>query len=243
MPTIKPSFSIDTLPQYFWALVSVGVTTLILYSIGRATLGEAVIALLYLVPVGWVASRWGQGPGICTAVAAALCFDFFFIPPFLTFTVGSLEGWLVLIIFLVVAVVIVGRIQSGLNQAKAHEREAIFMYELSMALAGSHTPELIGQILAEKLQQLYQAALVQVTIQQQGGAKPVLTSSPQVRKLDRRPDRVVPMVAARGLMGEIWIWSLTLPLPAADNRLLNNFASQAALALERVSEAYTRPII
>jgi K+-sensing histidine kinase KdpD len=152
------------------------------------------------------------------------------------------EGWLVLIIFLLVAVVIVGRIQSGLNQAQAHEREAIFMYELSIALAGSHTTEMIGQILAEKLQQLYQAALVQVTIQQMGGAKPVVTSYPQGSKIDRRPDRVVPVVAARGFMGEIWMWSQELSLPSAENRLLNNFASQAARALERASEAQASAI-
>ena len=37
------------------------------------------------------------------ALAAALAFDFLFIPPFYTFAVGSLEGWLVLAIFLAVA--------------------------------------------------------------------------------------------------------------------------------------------
>jgi K+-sensing histidine kinase KdpD len=241
MPKVKPSFSIDTLPRYFWALVSVGVTTLVLYSIGRATLGEAVIALLYLVPVGWIASRWGHGPGICAAVAAALCFDFFFIPPFFTFTVGNLEGWLVLVIFLLVAVVIVGRIQSGLSQAKAHEKEAIFMYELSLALADSQTPEMIGQILAEKLQELYQAALVQVTIQPPEQAKPVVTRCPQGKVLDSRPDRVVPMMGIRRMTGEIWLWQQEMPLPAADNRLLNNYASQGAWALERLSEIGVKP--
>jgi K+-sensing histidine kinase KdpD len=241
MTKMKPAFSIDTLPRYFWALISVGVTTLILYLIGRATLGEAVIALLYLVPVGWIASRWGQGPGICAAVAAALCFDFFFIPPFLTFTVGSLEGWLVLIIFLLVAVVIVGRIQSGLTQAKARENEAIFMYELSLALANSQTPDLVGQILAEKLQQLYQAALVQVTIQSGNLAKPVTISYPQGKAINRHPDRVVPMMGARGMAGEIWLWRQDMPLPGADNRLLNNYASQGAWALERLSEIGVKP--
>jgi len=30
--------------------------------IGRDTLGEAVIALIYLVPVTWSANRWGHCP-------------------------------------------------------------------------------------------------------------------------------------------------------------------------------------
>src|SRR5512142_2219962 len=106
-------FRLDMLERCFLAVLMVAVTTLIMFLIGRPVLGEAVIALLYLVPIGYSTTRWGQGPGICAAVMAALSFDFFFIPPFYTFTVGSVEGWLVLIIFMIVAILIVGRIQYG----------------------------------------------------------------------------------------------------------------------------------
>jgi hypothetical protein len=82
------------------ALLTVAATTIPLVLIGRDTLGEAVIALIYLVPVAWSANRWGQLPGISAALAAALAFDFLFIPPFYTFAVARLEGWLVLAIFL-----------------------------------------------------------------------------------------------------------------------------------------------
>ncbi|HSB65654.1 MAG TPA: DUF4118 domain-containing protein, partial [Anaerolineales bacterium] len=85
-----------TFVSCFFAFISVAVLTILLKLIGRDTLGEAVIALLYLVPVGWSASQWGQGAGVCAAVSAALAFDYFFIPPFYTFVVGRLEGWLVL---------------------------------------------------------------------------------------------------------------------------------------------------
>ena len=146
------------------AVLSVGATTAVLLLVGRDKLGEAVIALLYLVPIGWSASRWGQLPGLSAAVTAALTFDFFFIPPFLTLTVGNLEGWLVLMIFSAVAVVVVGRIQSALSRAQASEREAIFMYELSAALAGMRSQVAVARTLARQLQQLYQAALVRVTI-------------------------------------------------------------------------------
>ena len=77
-------------------------------------LGEAVIALVYLVPIIWSGYRWGQGPGMSAALAAALAFDFLFIPPFYTFVIGSLEGWLVLAIFLAVAMLLVGRFHASL---------------------------------------------------------------------------------------------------------------------------------
>src|SRR4030066_119359 len=89
------SFSFTILVNCIFSFLSVFGLTIFFKLIGRDTLGEAVIALLYLVPVGWSATQWGQGAGVCAAVTAALAFDYFFIPPFYTFVVGRLEGWLV----------------------------------------------------------------------------------------------------------------------------------------------------
>src|SRR6266849_2375624 len=122
MQSIRLSMSAKTLLASGKAVVAVAATTAVLLIAGRNTLGEAVIALLLLVPVGWSTTRWGSGAGLAAALAAALAFDFFFIPPFYTVTIGSLEGWLVFVIFLVVAVVMVDRIYSGLARAQASER-------------------------------------------------------------------------------------------------------------------------
>jgi len=226
--------SLELVTRCFWATLAVIGVTAIMRLIGREALGEAVIALLYLLPIGWSTARWGQVPGVCGSIAAALAFDFFFIPPFNTFTVGSLEGWLVLIIFLLVSVVIVGRIQVGLTQAQTREREAIFMYEMSLALARSQTPDEIARTLAEQLQQLYQAALVQVSFQREDPPHSLIARSSVGKAFNRRPDRVVPIMAARGLVGEICIWGEQAPLPPVENRLLQNFAAQGALTFERV---------
>jgi K+-sensing histidine kinase KdpD len=220
-----------------WTILAVAATTAILFLIGRSTLGEAVIALLYLLPIGWATAKWGQVPGICGAVSAALAFDFFFIPPFYTFTVGRLEGWLVLVIFLAVAVLIVGRIQSGLSQAQAREREATFMYELSAMLAGLRTQEAVARALANFIQQTLQAELVQVGVISEEDMAPIVISAPNdngVRSTAKtRPDKVVPLLAAREMAGEIRIWRGKIPLPCEDSHLLRSFATQGALALER----------
>jgi len=230
----------ETVEKFVWVTLLIAGTTAILYLIGRETLGEGVIALIYLIPISWVTSRWGQGPGILSAVIAALSFDFFFIPPFFTFTVGSLEGWLILIIFLLVAVGIVGRIQAGFAQAQEREREAMFMYEMSLALAGSQSPEEIAHNLANKLEELYLATLVQVTLKQENPPQTVMASSMNGKAVDRRPDRIVPIMTARGLVGEICIWSEKVPLPPVESRLLQNFAAQAARALEYSHQQHTR---
>ncbi len=233
MKRIPLSFSVEMLSQSALAVGSVAVTTAALWLIGRDTLGEAVIALLYLVPIGWSASRWGQLPGMCAALTAALMFDFFFIPPFYTFAVGRLEGWLVLAIFLTVAVVIVGRIQSVLTKARASERDAIFMYELSTALAGLRTQAAVAHILARQLQQMFLASLVRVIIHQEGQSSDIIASEPRGGVGKGRPDRSIPILNAWGLVGEIQLWRGYPAMPPEESRLLQNFASQAAQALER----------
>jgi K+-sensing histidine kinase KdpD len=216
-----------------FAILSVAALTIPLKYIGRDTLGEAVIALLYLVPVVWSAARWGQAAGICAAVSAALAFDFLFIPPFYTFNIARLEGWLVLAIFLVVSIVVIGRIQSSLTKAQNSEREALFMYELSSTLAGLRTQEAVVHALATHLQQMFLAELVDVCIQPGNQSSSLLVSVPPNVKSSGIPDRILPIIASPGLIGEIRIWRGNGWLPAEGSRLLNNFATQAAQALER----------
>jgi two-component system sensor histidine kinase KdpD len=233
MNKYRISFSSTIFFNCIFAFLSVIVLTIPLLLIGRDTLGEAVVALLYLVPVGWSAARWGQGAGICAAVTAALAFDYFFIPPFYTFAVGRLEGWLVLIIFLVVAIVVVGRIQSGLTRAQTSEREAVFMYEMSSALAGLRTQEAVVRTLATHLQSMLQAELVEVYVQPEGNDKVLFFSAPPDVKGTGVPDRILPVLASPGLLGEIRIWRGHGWMPAEGSRLLSNFTTQASQALER----------
>jgi two-component system sensor histidine kinase KdpD len=212
-------------------------TTALFLLIGRNVLGEGVIALLYLVPISWSTTRWGQLAGMCAAVTACLTFNFFFIPPFYTFQVESVEGWLILIIFLVVAAVIVERIHYGLQRAHIREREALFMYELSTALAGARTPDTVARTLARQLQQMLQATLVQVVVEPDRTSTSITESSPPTGSSAEKPDQVLPMLSPHRLVGEIRLWRGRAPLPPANGILLQNFAEQGALAIERVQAA------
>jgi K+-sensing histidine kinase KdpD len=239
---IRLSFTPEMFMYCVLAATAVAVTTVPLVFIGRDTLGEAVIALLYLVPVGWTAASWGQGPGLCAALVAALTFDFYFIPPFHTFAVGRLEGWLVLIIFLAVAILVVGRIQSGLTKARENERDALFMYELSAILAGLRTQEAVVNALARHLQQMFLATLVEVSFQLDSRSSLLFARVPIDGVGKNKPDRVVPIFAAPALVGEIRLWRGNGWLPPENSRLLQNLTNQAGLALERarLAEAEAR---
>ncbi len=200
-------------------------TTLVLMLIGRNELGDAVAALIYLVPIIWSGYRWGQGPGMSAAVAAALAFEFLFIPPFYTFAIGSLEGWLILAIFLAVAMILVGRFHASLTKA----REATCMYELSDALSDMLTWEAVTYGAARYIQQLFQAALVNVTYQSSKQSPRMVASEPQYGKGEGKPDRVLPILNAWGMVGEIQIWRGDYSkLPSEDSPLMQNFAAQTA---------------
>lgn len=231
MKKLNVTLTPEIILNCFLGVVTVAALTAILAFIGRPTLGEAVIALLYLLPISYSTTRWGQVSGICAAVAAALAFDFFFIPPFYTFTVGNLEGWLVLVIFLAVAILIVGRIQFGLSQARQREREAIFMYELSSALAGLREQVAVARILADQIQQIYQATLVKVIILKNGSH--LAAFSPAGGAVKGEPNLTIPIINGPEMAGEISIWRGEIPLPTEENRLLQSFAMQGAMALER----------
>jgi two-component system sensor histidine kinase KdpD len=237
------AFSSTIFFNCIFAFLSVVILTIPLLFIGRETLGEAVIALLYLVPVGWSAAQWGQGAGVCAAVTAALAFDYFFIPPFYTFAVGRLEGWLVLAIFLVVSIVVIGRIQSGLSKAKTSEQEALFMYEMSASLSGLRTQEAVAHALATNLQLMFQAELVEVGIQPGNKSTPLLVKVPPEVIGSGIPDRILPILASPGLVGEIRIWRGNGWLPTEGSRLLSNLASQASQALERARLAEAEALI
>lgn len=211
-------------------MLTVIALTIPMWLIGRNVLGEAVISLLYLAPIAWSASKWGQLSGVSAALTAALLFDFLFIPPFYTFVVGSLEGWLVLVIFFAIAIVVVGRIQDSLSKA----REATFMYELSSMLANARTQDAVAHTVARYLRQLFQAAQVNVTFQQSKQTPRIAVSEVQASEVKGKPDRILALLNEWGLVGEIQIWQGEFSeLPVEDSLLLQNFASQAARAFER----------
>jgi K+-sensing histidine kinase KdpD len=226
----KIKFTPNMLTNGLKGMLSVIVITIPMWLIGRNVLGEAVISLLYLAPIAWSASKWGQTSGVSAALTAALCFDFLFIPPFYTFAVGSLEGWLVLVIFFAIAIVVVGRIQESLSKA----REATFMYELGSALANVRTQDAVAHIVARYLRQLFQASQVSVSFQQSKQMPRIVVVEPHDDAKKGQPDRVLPILNAWGLVGEIQIWRGEFSdLPTEDSQLLQNFASQAARAFER----------
>ena len=220
----------------FSAVLAVAVTALVLLLVRRDVVGEGVIALVFLMPVTWAAYRWGLAAGMSAALTAAFIFDFFFIPPFYTFTVGNLEGWLILVIFFAVAIIVVERIQSTLSRAQSSEQEAVMMYEFSTALAGLRSQDAITHSSARFFRLMFMAELVIVSIQLKNQTQPMVACEPQDKAVaTTKPDRILPILNSWGLVGEVQIWrGAEITIPSIESRLMRNLALQIGLAIERV---------
>jgi two-component system sensor histidine kinase KdpD len=212
-------------------LLIVAVTSL--FTLLRGVLDTTLVALLYLIPLGIITARWGLGPGIMSALIAFLAFNYFFIEPHYTFTVHRPADIVILMVFLVVAVVIsqlVGQAQAGLAAATAREREATQLYELSTALAGLPDDHAIVQILAKQIHTVADGEHVELNTK---GTRSFSVRMPESDPPVRPPELILPIEAARSALGEIRLWRAEPAISPNEKRLLQTFASQGALALER----------
>src|ERR1051326_7901510 len=88
---------------YAVAALSVFALTLLLKIVGTHV-NAATVSLALLLNVLFIATRWGSLPALFTSILAMLCFNFFFLPPFGTFTIAATDNWVALLAFLVTAV-------------------------------------------------------------------------------------------------------------------------------------------
>ena len=118
------------------AAVVVGATILALPL--RPYLAPVNLAIVYLLGVVGVAARFHRAASVATAFASVAAFDFFCVPPYLTFAVADPEYVVTFAAMLVVALVIstqTDRIRAQSKESAAREARAQALYRLSDRLA------------------------------------------------------------------------------------------------------------
>jgi two-component system sensor histidine kinase KdpD len=96
------------------------------------------ISLLYLMPVLISAVRWRLWPSLAASFLGMLFFDYFFVPPVLSFTVADIRYLLNFAIFLIVALVtgtLAARLRAQADEAMERERRTASLYSLSHKIA------------------------------------------------------------------------------------------------------------
>ena len=110
---------------YLVAALSVGALTLFLKLLGDHV-NATTVSLFLLLNVLFIATRWGSLPALLASVLAMLCFNFFFLPPFGTFTIAATDNWIALFAFLITAVTagqLSARAKRRAEEAESGKRE------------------------------------------------------------------------------------------------------------------------
>lgn len=126
-------------PWRGYGIAALGVAAATLVCFAMAPFFElANLIMVYLLGVVLVARRGEREPAIFAAVAAVLAFDFFFVPPHLTFAVSDTQYLVIFVVMLLVGLIIsqlTVQSREQLAHARLRERRTAALHAHSKALA------------------------------------------------------------------------------------------------------------
>ncbi|HSJ52597.1 MAG TPA: sensor histidine kinase KdpD [Anaerolineae bacterium] len=252
--------------QYVWAAMLVLLGSL-LGSLLRQFLAPTNLVMIYLLVVVVAALYLGRGPAVLAAVLGVLVFDFFFVPPYLTFAVEDTEYVLTFLGLLLVGLIIsdlTARVRDQVEAARRREREATALYALSRDLTVAADLDAETKAVAAHAGDTFGREVIILlpgpedggTLRSSGG-QPGLTldehemavatwafqhGQPAGRGTDTLAAarlRYLPLKTARKTVGVLGVRSAEEGkyLTPSQRRLLDAFASLAAVAIERVQLA------
>ncbi len=143
MPVRRP------LTEYLQAIGLCVLTALVALPL-RGWLDKANIVMLFLLAVFVIAVRLGRGPAVLTALLSVALFDFFFVPPHISFSVADAQYLVTFAVMLAVGL-ITSHLAAQLGErsvaAEAGEREMRVLYALACDLGATLSCEQVGDVL------------------------------------------------------------------------------------------------
>ena len=244
------------------ALGLVALVTLIGHAI--SALGNVTnVALLFLLPVVVAATREGLRPGLTTAIACSLAYNFFFIPPLYTFTIADPQNLITVMVLLGIAVLLsqlASRVRDHAVMAEASATENGALAGFARQLAPISTAEEVARVLSAEVARLFAVRCV-LLMPDTGGDLTVRSATDEDIRLDtldlaaarwafdtgRRAGRgsdtltacewlFSPVGAAGRTLGVLGIARPDTAQPLRPDQwpLLSSLIDQAGLALERI---------
>ncbi|MEJ8675759.1 DUF4118 domain-containing protein [Chromobacterium amazonense] len=216
------------------------------------------VIMVHLLAVVLIATRYGRGPGVLASFLSVAAFDFFFVPPRLSFAVSDTQYLLTFIVMLVVALIIsqlTARFRFEATIATYRERRTRALYDLGRELAGALTASQIIETAVGRLEPLFRAKVMLFIPNSEDQLRAATdygsTADTGVAQwvfdnlqpaglgtntLPSNPALYVPLKApmrTRGVIALLPEETIHAFLPE-QQRLLETCAAQIALALERV---------
>ncbi len=220
----------------------------------RSDVGGSTTALVLVIPVVVGTLIGGFGAGAASVVAGFLVYDFAFVRPYWTLSVGTSQNWTALVVYVVVMLLVV-RVVDVLETTRSEARRARDymrrVSEVSELLVGE-------QPLDELLKTIVTTAMTAFNVpgasllELENGRLVVVASvgeplsANELRQLEPRSGQPVSVGTSPASSSALRTVALTssgravgilamrsIPIEDTDRDLLNTFANDAALALER----------
>jgi len=249
--------------RYAQGLALVAAVTLLGQPI-RPLIVPTNLVMAYLLIVVIAAIRLGRGPSIMTAILSVLAFDLFFVPPRLTFVVADAQYLLTFAGLLAVGLVIstlTSRVREQAKAAQHREAQTAASYDLSRDLAAAMGLEGIIQAVITRVGQIFNRHVAILLPEGETLAPSTMGSGfgfsederavatwafqhgqPAGRGTDTLPGadaRYLPLKTAHGVVGVLGVKPAIAgdQLTPEQRRLMETFASQIAVAIERAQLA------
>jgi two-component system sensor histidine kinase KdpD len=149
--------------QYMLAGVIVTACTLVGWAMHALGLKEANVVMVFLSGVALVSARYGRGPSIASAVASVLVFDFFFVPPYFTFTVSDVEYVITFIVMLGIGILIselTSRLQAQLRASQQQEHRTDQLFRMTRQLTELAGSEFLVRTAGRQLAEIFDGEVV-----------------------------------------------------------------------------------
>ena len=144
-------------PRYAYALLGPIAATALAWLM-FPYFATANLVMMYLLAIIVIAIRLGRGPSILASILSVATFDFFFVPPYLSFAVSDIQYLLTFAIMLIVALVIsnlAGRVREQAELSRFAERRTAVLYTMSRDLATHRGTSMLAQVATNHLRQVF----------------------------------------------------------------------------------------
>jgi two-component system sensor histidine kinase KdpD len=248
-------------PDYAGALAITALCTAIAFPLAPH-FGLVNVIMLYLLGSTLGALRLGRGPAVVLVLANILAFDYFFVPPVFSFDVEDTKYLFTLAVMLIVALVIANlmvTIRRHRDVADAREQRTAVLYAMSRELAVASDAPTMAAAAIRHICAVFHSTAVVLLADESGRLSPVAappdTDAGQpapaaaslfdlgfAQEVAARGERCVrdaiylPLRGSRRVKGMIIVrpGPATPALPMEQIQLLDAFAAQLALSLQRV---------
>ena len=126
-------------------------------------IGYQTVSLVLLFTVAILPLRFGMGPVLLAAGVSALAWDYFFIPPTMTFSVARIEDVLMLVMYFCIALVsgvLTSRARAQERAVRMREERAVALYALSKDLSLARTKDAVAEAAVANTKRFFDAEVV-----------------------------------------------------------------------------------